>query len=349
VRGRLRLFSPRATALLTLLCLVGCTAAPTREEVLRTAVARQLVPDMQALARDAAELTVHLRALSADCPSLSAAQSAWRRALLSWERVYAFRVGPLVDNSGLLRARFWPTRQAALEARLAAPEPLSAAAVEQLGVDVRGMYALEWLLFVEPTQGLCAATQAGTQKRAGALAFAQNVQGYADRALAQLGDGSALVSTLRVEAQESVSRLVNQMVATVETLASDRLAVVIEMAAHDDLRSSEVQAAASGLSQQLVLVQLAATEALYLGHQGDGLSALVRPVAGQIDERVRARFVAARNLTEQLGAPLEVAVVFDRARVLAAFRALKELELALKVDLASALGVTLTFTAGDGD
>jgi predicted lipoprotein len=337
------------SALLLLVVLFACDAAPTRERVLRSLIATQLVPNTQALAKEAAKLTESLRALSTDPESLSAAKSAWRSSLLAWERVYAFRLGPLVANSGLLRARFWPAREAALAVRLADAAPPSESAIDQLGVDVRGMYALEWLLFSKTTPGLSDAGEGGARVRALAVAFAHNAQGYVERASAELGDGSALANTLGERAQDTVSQLVNQMVGTVETLASDRLATVLEMHAHQDVQESEVQGARSGVSTALVIAQLTATEALYVGHQGDGLAALVRPVAPTIDERVRSRFTAARQAVERLGAPLTRAVTADRAAVLTAFRALKELELALKVDLASALGVTLTFSAGDGD
>lgn len=334
---------------MVLVFLWACDATPTREHVLRAMIEKQLVANTDTLAREAANLTVRLRALSTDPASLTAAQRAWRSTLLSWERVYALRLGPLVANSGLLRARFWPVREAALTERLRDSAPPSEAAVEQLGVDLRGMYALEWLLFTQTTPSVHEAGDAGARARALAVAFAHNAQGYVERARTELGDGSALANTLGERAQDTVSQLVNQMVGTVETLASDRLAIVLEMHAHQNLRASEVQGAPSGVSTALVLAQLTATEALYVGHDGDGLAALVRPVAPTIDERVRMRFTAARQALEVLKAPLETAVTADRAQVLVAFRALKELELTLKVDLASALGVTLTFTGGDGD
>lgn len=88
---------------------------------------------------------------------------------------------------------------------------------------------------------------------------------------------------------------------------------------------------------------------LYLGVGDGGLAALVKPVAPRIDRRVRERFAQANAALARVRMPLESLVVHDRVQVEAAFRALKELELALKVDLASALAVTLTFTAGDGD
>lgn len=349
MRAILPWFARCASSIVLLVLLHACDAAPTREHVLRSLIVKQLVPNTEALARDAGTLSACLRALSTDPASLLAARRAWRSALLSWERVYAFRVGPLLANSGLLRARFWPVRKAALAARLTEATAPTELAVERLGVDVRGMYALEWLLFDGNEPRVLAAGGEGARARALSVAFAENAQGYVERARAELGDGSGLASTSSERAQETLSQLVNQMVGTVETLASDRLAIVLEMHAQQSLRADEVVGAPSGVSTALVLAQLTATEALYLGRDGDGLAALVRPVAPTIDERVRARFAQARQALEAVEAPLEHAVVADRGQVLTAFRALKELELALKVDLASALGVTLTFTGGDGD
>lgn len=338
--------------MLCLALLLGCGTTPTREQVLRALVQTQLVPSSRALSREMAALVASLRALEQQ-PAQAAlleARSVWRRALLAWERVYALRTGPIVDNSGLLRARFWPVRAAALEALLAGESAPTPARVDELGVDLRGMYALEWLLFGPGSQNMArsdAAYAAGT--RAWAIAFASNAQQYADDALRTLADGSAVAEQLSAAPQESASRLVNQMVATVETLASDRLAPVLEMHAHGALQRAEVQGAPSGSSRELVLAQLRATERLYTGEGGAGLAALVAPVAAEIDHHVRARFAKAIAALTRVDGPLEDVVVRDRARVEDAFRSLKEVELVLKVDLASALGVTMTFTGADGD
>lgn len=52
---------------------------------------------------------------------------------------------------------------------------------------------------------------------------------------------------------------------------------------------------------------------------------------------------------QRISEPLERAVERDQDAITDAVSAVKALELALRVDLASALGVTLTFTATDGD
>jgi uncharacterized protein len=328
--------------LLVLVCLFSCDEAPSREEVLRGVVSQRLVPDMQALSQAAGLLTDSLRQLRAGA-ELAPTQHRWREALLAWERVYVLRIGPIVDNSGLLRARFWPLREVALRERIAAQPALDVGQVELLGVDLRGMYALEWLLFVDSAE-LVADSQLGARTRAAALAFAANAQRYADDALARLAGGGALADNLTERSQETISKLVNQLVATVEGLASERLAIVLEMHAHGNVRASEVQGAPSGSSRELVLAQLRASQRLYRK-----LALLVVPVAPKIHERVQGRFERALRLVNEVDGPLEQVVLRDRNKLEVAFRALKELELALKVDLASALGVTLTFTAGDGD
>lgn len=332
--------------------LFGCSRAPTREVVLDALVRNQVVPDTEALARAS-------MALATSCADLvkrgspadaELTRARFRTALLAWEESAAFREGPLMESRALVRARYWPVRAQALEALVLGSEPLTSVDVEQLGADVRGMFALEWLLFDARGRSLLeTSAPEGARARTLAHALAENVAAYATTARNALGDGRTLSETLQRSGQESIIRLVRAMTATVESLASNRVAPVAELHALRRLRASDVQGAASGTSTELVLAQLRGIERLYEGKNERGLRVLTRTAAPAIDDRVRTRFEKARTRLAALGQPLELAVVRDRAQVLDAFRALKELEVALQVDLASALGVSMTFTTGDGD
>jgi predicted lipoprotein len=88
---------------------------------------------------------------------------------------------------------------------------------------------------------------------------------------------------------------------------------------------------------------------LFLGGSSGGLTELVRAVAPEIDESVRAAFVGARERVDALRQPLERVVLSDPDALAQAAAAAKRLELALKVDTTNALGITLTFQSGDGD
>ena len=74
---------------------------------------------------------------------------------------------------------------------LSAPAPIDEQRVEGLGVDARGLYALEYLLFDPRSANAMALANDphGARARAYALELAANVRGYADRVQRLLGDG----------------------------------------------------------------------------------------------------------------------------------------------------------------
>jgi predicted lipoprotein len=162
-----------------------------------------------------------------------------------------------------------------------------------------------------------------------------------------LGDGRAFAEQFAAGGQVSLNRLIGQMAGTVENVASNRLNLVLGLDKNHMLRASQVEGWPSGTSQAIALALLIGTQRLY---EGKGrLGDLVKPVAPAIDERIRSGFAEAVVAVEKLGAPLEQIVKVDRPALEGAVTATKALELAMKVDLASALGITITFQSGDGD
>jgi predicted lipoprotein len=79
------------------------------------------------------------------------------------------------------------------------------------------------------------------------------------------------------------------------------------------------------------------------------LHPLVEEPAPSLDQRVRQALAGARAGVAAIGVPLEEAARSRRFTLLAAAVATRTLERSFRVDLASALGVTVTFTSGDGD
>jgi hypothetical protein len=333
-----------------LVCLaaLACSRqhASTRAEVLRSLVENIAVPQARAVNDAQTALTAQLAELerAPSVPTLRAAQAAWKRAVLAWEAARALRIGPVVESRALLRAIYWPVRVEALESLRSAGQPLDDARIDRSGVDVRGMFALEWLLFGAPQQTLASAEPEAARTRALANALARNVQRYAQTTVQQLGDGDALAASLNRDEQQSVSRLVELIVVTVEGLTNERLAPLLPTAPKA-LRAQATRGGVSGVSGELLLAQLTATEQLYLGERGPGLGVLVKAVAPALDAHLRSVF---RDALQRVRA-LEPTPGRDPQSVVQAYVALKQLERALKSELTSALGVTLTFQSGDED
>jgi predicted lipoprotein len=331
--------------------LGGCSRPATRPEVLAGLVERITVPDCERIVRDSRALDDAVKALGkTPAPdAVTAARDALRAAILSWQRAYAFRMGPLVDSHALLRASFWPVRPSSIAGHLRGTRPIDAALLAEFGVDVKGLFALEHLLFEGPEPGASWLADAQLPRVLQMMrAIAADVRGHAERAANELGDGSAFAKKLADGGQESLNKLVNELLATVETASSSRLDRVLAMQRDGTLKASDVQGAPSGLSAAIPRVWLEVSSALY-DRDGHGLGELVRQSAPAIDPRVREAFARSTRELDTLDAPLELLVKKDAPRLERSVRAMKDLEVAIKADLASALGVTLTFTSSDGD
>jgi predicted lipoprotein len=256
-----------------------------------------------------------------------------------------------VESNAFLRARFWPVRKSSFHALLAGEGAVDAPAVAALGVDVKGLFALErlfWEQVSEPVQGVLFETRP-ERARSLALSLAQDITTHAESAAKLLGGGSRFVRKFAKGGQQNVALLVTQLVQSVEAIVADRLDRVLGLHKNGRLKPGELLGDFSGLSTQLTCVSLREIRTLYLGASDDGLSALVKQAAPDIDAHLRTLLADALRATEAIGAPLERAVLNAAGSIESARDRVKALELAFKVELPSALGVTLSIAAGDGD
>ncbi|HEY3498881.1 MAG TPA: imelysin family protein [Polyangiaceae bacterium] len=285
--------------------------------------------------------------------TLRTARERWRTALLVWKRAQCFRFGPVVETNALLRTTYWPTRPALIEDALSASADIDDRFVNDLGVDGRGLFALEYLLFPldEGERETLARYSGDAARRHRRLitALGRNVGSYARTANEAFADRTRFSRSFADNAMENFNVLVGELIALLESLAVERLQMPLELAASGMLAPSTVEGWPSGSSQEIALTLLLGCERVFRGGESGGLLDLTRSTAPRIAERVEERFTNAVAKLRAVGMPLERAARENRTALGAAASAAKALEIALKVDLVSALGVTLTFAATDGD
>jgi predicted lipoprotein len=128
-------------------------------------------------------------------------------------------------------------------------------------------------------------------------------------------------------------------------VASSRLARLLALA-HRPVRTGEIEGLPSGLTFAIPSTLITGTARFY----GQGLGALVAATSPQIHTRVEGLFArAVSSLSALERVDVERALTERRPALEEASAAVKALELGVKVDMAGALGVTLTFVGGDGD
>ncbi len=329
----------------------ACSRPPRREAVLEALVRHIVAPD-------ALEMRVRSRAFAAtiarlaaqpNSVALDAAKDDWKRCVLAWKRAGSFRRGPIMEKNALARATSFPARRDAIEAVLAEQRPLDAARLEELGANAKGLFALEYLFFereAEPGHSLLQ-PENGRVRRYAELA-AELVKVGAERVAEELGsDGGRFAAMFAQGATHSVNVVVGQMVENIERLVQ-KLATALRTESTRE-RESVIDGLASGLSLELSLTTLSASARFYNGNDSLGLGDLVAVTAAETHEHLRAGFSRAERVLRDLGLPIERAASRDKSKIEKAISALKELEVAMKTELSSALGVTLTFIPIDGD
>jgi predicted lipoprotein len=343
----------RLLAAATSAALSACRSPASKESVLQALVSDVMLPASKAVESSSAALEKAALTLAADpsATSLALCQKSWCSALLSWKRLYCFRQGPFVETGALYRSSFWPVRFKSLDAAFAGSQPIDDAAIDALGVDQKGLYALEALLFGSDTGGEVLplfSGASGARRREFLLVSSRNVSSLARLGSTGLGDGKRFAASFAGAGQDSLNQVVNQMVETVE-VTYQHLTRVLGLAESGMLRGSEVEGSPSGQSHEIARALLDETGGLYAREGQLRISDLVRAKSSKLDDHVRSALTKLQGATATLDQPLEQLVRTNRARLESIAKATKALELVFKVELASALGVTVTFTKGDGD
>jgi predicted lipoprotein len=235
---------------------------------------------------------------------------------------------------------------------LLAANPLNEAAVRDAGAAGKGLYALEYLLFV-PDGADQVTTLLGPQA-ASRRSLARLLAADFEQAVGRVQAAALrtdLPATFAARGVEGLGRVVNDLLETVETVVTGRLEYVSKLNSMQSLGRGRLEGEPSGTSLLSTQAMLEGARAMYRGQTGGagGLSALVRAAAPAVDKDVLAAFEAASQSLAAMQAGLETEIVRHPDRLSAARAACHRLELALKTGVLSALGVTLLFRSTDGD
>jgi predicted lipoprotein len=233
--------------------------------------------------------------------------------------------------------------------------------LEEQGCVVKGLFAVEYLLFESGSQtnstgktplimeGL--ASPGAGKYRQFLLTLTQEIS---TRATLVAGDWTAPGITgpgerFATGGQQSVNLLVNQLAAAIENAAERHLHFVLVLPNPISRQLYRVERSRSGSSLEGLLAYVEGAQKFFSGNGGLGLKDAVRQVNPALEKRIAEQFEASLGAIRAINAPLEQAAVNNRAAIENAYEKNRALEILLKVDMVSALGVTLSFSSNDGD
>ena len=318
------------------------------------------VPAFQAVAQEMAQLNQAVEALCTfpKGSTLEAARQSWRDARASWMASEALWFGPVMDRRSRSLLDWSPTDIDGVEQLLAQSTPLTVEEVSQsLASNQRGFGAIEYGLF----HGDVLAAIAGSQSRCSSLmALTFVAQEEAAAILAEWVEGvdrsapyqSYFTSRSNPGLLESaaVADMVRTQVFLVRDIVDMRLASALGLRDEAaDLSTIPGNAADNGLEDLRYEVQ--GMQAVYVGAGPNalGISALVRPLSEDTDERLRDQFAAAIAAIESVDGPLRVAITNRPESVNDVYERLDDLLRTMATELVGLLGISVGFTDTDGD
>lgn len=295
-----------------------------------------------------------------DAAALADAQAAWWAAKAPWGRAEVIQFGPVVEYPERLGPKLddWPVSAEAVEALIAGDGPLDVAAFGLMGSATRGLPVVEYLLWPAEDDALSALL--ATPRRCEALVGASGDVAQSAARLAAVwredwaarvgrpspGDGDAYDTV-----QDALDEWVNRLAFTAENIRGTKLGAPVGDKTGGEPQLDLLQSRPSGRSLTDARDALAGVQDVWTGGDGDaplGVRDLLRDdptLSAQIDALLAASDARLAELPE----PLEDTILLQPELVARAQDALLALQVAVQVDLAQRLSVTITFNDNDGD
>jgi len=362
--------------------LVGCrekaapTSAPaapaapakvTKEAALSSIGTNVILPTLAAFTANATQLaasTAQFRT-NASPESLARLRADWTDAYCAWNETQWIPDLPYFN----LGVYLWPPRPASIEGALAGSTAYDAAYMDQLGAAATGLFALEYLLFDQtnmvrhkqgqPVPSIPRPPPAwdllngadGPRRRAYLHAVAELLARRArELETAWLPTGGNAIAQFTGGGQASFDKLINRLLENSERALQEGLTQQIELHEFKTFQPEDARAMSSGSSHRAVVAAMRGVKRHYDGGDGRvGVDDYLRILDPALANKMQAHFEATLKAAEAIPAAVEETVKTNRAPVQATVEACRKLEIALKTEVVSKLGVTLTFVSTDGD
>ncbi|HEY4286780.1 MAG TPA: imelysin family protein [Puia sp.] len=296
---------------------------------------------------------------------LKAVQSLFKTAYTSWQSASEFNYfGPASTIQPTLSGlNIFPTDSVKIESNItAANNNVTAFA----NAAAKGFPALDYILFGGTGANLTGFTTDANaaNRKANLAAVSADIKSEVTAVVkGWSASGGNYIATFLNGTGSSVSSslglLLNSMIQDFEITKNDRLGIPLgKMPAGQPILPKELEAYFSGISDQLATAQIKAIQNLYLGvgvnGNGPGLQDYVIKAnpqynGGTLDGAITTNFTSAITGLQAIADPLSATIQTNPAPATAVYTTTQLLVVLLKTDMASSLGVLITFGDNDGD
>lgn len=333
-----------------------------RTEMLRNYAENHIQPGFNELFNNVNALNEAVTTFSNELSptTLEAAQAAWRVAYLQFMKVNSFNFGP-AGEQGLSKnlteeTATWPANVELIEANIEAGN----ATLNDFNRDSRGFHAMDYLLFAEDANATL-------------LAFADPnrvdyLRAISERLLSQIDEVNTawhtgylneFIANNGTDVGSSTSMLYNEFVKSFEALKNFKLALPMGLRAGQTQAEPQlVEARYSGLSLECFRLHYTSIVDLWFGRtaggtSGTGWKSYIASIDGgealihSTEAQLALIDQALGSIPNEPSLEMQINSNFDELNTL--HTRLQQHTRFFKSDMSSLLGITITFSSGDGD
>lgn len=302
--------------------------------------------------------------------TLDSAQLHWKIAASAWKKCELFNFGPsanLIDGY-YASIDYHPTNSTVIEENMFALTTIDSAYIANKGSSVKGLPALEYLLF-DRTNGdsyilgkYTGIDYLSTKRREYVNALCINLKTKSNslfKAWDELS-GNYLTTFINNDGNEigsSIGLLVNQLAYLTDVIKGEKINAPLGSNSGGVVAPDKVEAPMSESSINHITDNLNSIKLTFNGSSSEntlGIDDLLNYLKVKsndtlLSEKVNLQIIAVQTVLDNLEKPLQKAIVNQPNKVVLVSDELTKLIALFKVDVATALGVSITFTSNDGD
>jgi predicted lipoprotein len=330
-----------------------------------------IIPSFEAFQAASAELSTAAIAYAGDTKNLTKFQTlkyTWFNAALAWKTASVFTQGPIENEFLSSSIYFTTTNYTGIEKAISQPgRAIDNDYIESLGAPLKGIPAIEYLLFNDAGEGAVIGGYTGINGAARGnylKALAENLKKQADNIVAKWkpGQGDYLKTFVAADGRDinsSFGILSNKMIDLVYTMKDERLGAPIGKRNNGTPQPNLVDGKLSGTSLPFLKAELQSVENAFTGKSlkgidGKGIDDILDKSGAKsgeilLSKKIKDQIATVKAKLDLINSPLSTAVTAQKDLVGTAYDEVKKLQVMMEVDMINNLGVLLTFSDNDGD
>lgn len=327
-----------------------------REVVLKDISSKVIIPAYEGLVQEVNALSSKASAFTSSpgLTTLAELKSALKVTWKAWLHASTFEFGPA--ETVILRSNLntFPTDTSQINTHISSGTwDLNSAS----SLDAKGFPAIDFLINGKSDQSVISfftsTPQAGNYLNA-LITEIKDKSNYAKNEWTGGAYASTFTSSTGTSVGSPFSLLVNQMNYDLEITKTNRLAIPMGLKTLGTPLPEKTEARYGGYSAELALEHLTALENTFLGNSGMGIYEYLISIEakyndGLLADEIKNQFTLAKTAMSAVPDPLHQTVVSNPASAQAAYQEVQKLVILMKNDMASALGVMITYQDNDGD